>query len=432
MIENGTALVVDRFQIIEEDQTNAELLSHMSKKYRIDRNTADHIRNQYYSGVPEEDIRSLVNIFSGAHIELYYGEGLLDFIYTDFKPHIEKAIQFQAFLEAMFREFPMEVSSEEKEKNDQPEKIYSYKQEWVNDFFRYTTDFSTYKDAAYASLYSAICPPLFDSPKNPIEKLNVYYSYLTALQKEYLELIEFCYDETLYPDALGRISPAERFRLFRRYHSLPVFSHRTERMSFSSRNMGGDTMPYGCSKEELVSRLGAKTEPTADHVALAEKFGITPGRLAAEIQVPHFMNIQYEFQTIEDILELEFTKMLEANVRFRKCKRCGKYFIMKGNYDANYCDRMAEGEKRSCQEIAAAEKYKSKVADNPAVHIYNRYYKRYAARVKVNQIKETDFKKWKYQAITLRDDCTAGKITADEYTRWMEDSFPNRKSKTGE
>ena len=114
-------------------------------------------------------------------------------------------------------------------------------------------------------------------------------------------------------------------------------------------------MPYGCSKEELVSRLGAKTEPTADHVALAEKFGITPGRLAAEIQVPHFMNIQYEFQTIEDILELEFTKMLEANVRFRKCKRCGKYFIMKGNYDTNYCDRVAEGEKRTCQEIAAAE-----------------------------------------------------------------------------
>lgn len=36
-------------------------------------------------------------------------------------------------------------------------------------------------------------------------------------------------------------------------------------------------------------------------------------------------------------------KMLEANVRFRKCKRCGKYSIMKGNYDANYCDRIAEG-----------------------------------------------------------------------------------------
>jgi len=49
--------------------------------------------------------------------------------------------------------------------------------------------------------------------------------------------------------------------------------------------------------------------------------------------------------------------------------------------------------------------------------------------VKVNQIKEADFKKWKYQALTMRDECTVGKISVEEYTQWMEDYFPNRKSK---
>ncbi len=57
------------------------------------------------------------------------------------------------------------------------------------------------------------------------------------------------------------------------------------------------------------------------------------------------------------------------------------------------------------------------------------YYKRYAARVRVKQIREADFKKWKYQAITLRNECSAGKITVEEYIQWMEDSFPNRKPK---
>ena len=52
-----------------------------------------------------------------------------------------------------------------------------------------------------------------------------------------------------------------------------------------------------------------------------------------------------------------------------------------------------------------------------------------AARVKVNQIKEADFKKWKYQALTMRDECTEGKISVEEYTQWMEDYFPNRKPK---
>jgi len=59
--------------------------------------------------------------------------------------------------------------------------------------------------------------------------------------------------------------------------------------------------------------------------------------------------------------------MLTKSVRFRKCKRCGRYFIMKGNYDTNYCDRVAEGETRNCQELAAQENYKKKMADNAAI-----------------------------------------------------------------
>ena len=50
-------------------------------------------------------------------------------------------------------------------------------------------------------------------------------------------------------------------------------------------------------------------------------------------------------------------------------------------------------------------------------------------RVKVRQIKEADFKKWKYQAMSKRDECTDGIITLEEFTEWMENSFPNRKPK---
>lgn len=125
----------------------------------------------------------------------------------------------------------------------------------------------------------------------------------------------------------------------------------------------------------------------------------------------------------------EFWEMLTKSVRLRKCKRCGKYFIMKGNYDTNYCDRVAQGETRNCQELAAQENYKKKMADNAAIPLYQKYYKRYAARVKVRQIKEADFKKWKYQAMTKRDECSDAKITLSEFEEWLESSFPNRKKK---
>ena len=138
---------------------------------------------------------------------------------------------------------------------------------------------------------------------------------------------------------------------------------------------------------------------------------------------------RFQCSSIEDMLMFEFWEMLTKSVRLRKCKRCGKYFIMKGNYDTNYCDRVAEGETRNCQELAAQENYKRKMADNAAIPLYQKYYKRYAARVKVRQIKETDFKKWKYQAMTKRDECSDGKITLSEFEEWLESSFPNRKKK---
>ena len=44
-------------------------------------------------------------------------------------------------------------------------------------------------------------------------------------------------------------------------------------------------------------------------------------------------------------------------------------------------------------------------------------------------MKEDDFNKWRYQAITKRDECNDGKITPEEYIEWMEAYFPNRKRK---
>lgn len=70
-----------------------------------------------------------------------------------------------------------------------------------------------------------------------------------------------------------------------------------------------------------------------------------------------------------------------------------------------------------------------KMADNAAIPLYQKYYKRYAARVRFRQIKEPDFKKWKYQAMTKRDECTDGKITLSEFEEWLEASFPNHKKR---
>ena len=241
-------------------------------------------------------------------------------------------------------------------------------------------------------------------------------------------MIEFCFDEDYYPEALANRLPSERFYIYRSLKGLSPFLERTEEVAFSN-TMSGKEMPYGMDIEGLKERFSQSSIPNDAHKELAKKFGTTPEKVVALINLPHFLSRQYVFGSVAEILEMEFTKMLEHNIRFRKCKRCGKYFIMKGNYDTNYCDRIAEGETRNCQDLAAQENYKKKMADNAAIPLYQKYYKRYAARVRVRQIKEPDFKKWKYQAMTKRDECSDGKITLAEFEAWLEASFPNRKKK---
>jgi len=64
------------------------------------------------------------------------------------------------------------------------------------------------------------------------------------------------------------------------------------------------------------------------------------------------------------MLYLEFTKILEAGIEFQKCKRRGRYFIVKGNYHGACCDRITKGESRTCQQLAAQETYLNKLGDN--------------------------------------------------------------------
>ena len=83
---------------------------------------------------------------------------------------------------------------------------------------------------------------------------------------------------------------------------------------------------------------------------------------------------------------------------------------MKGNYDTRYCNRVVEGTNRTCQDLAAQENYQKKTrAITPFIFTAN------TTSGTPKQIRKDDFKRWKYQAITKRDECSEGKITVEEY-----------------
>ena len=421
----------------EKTRQAQDRLAKMKEKYRIKR-----VANfEDLTGIPEEEISKddfeapirypMNDVLSETLVELQYGEGLLDFVYSDLVTPMKKTYMMLRKLRKYMEGIKEKRASQELPEKEQKEKIYNRTQEIMDQYYDFALTCDIMEDALYASLYSAVFPPCFDAPfEDGDKKLERYADYLLTLQKEYQDLLEFCYDEDFYPEVLGGLYPSERYMVYRNIHDLPISFTRREELLLSHHFSGKiDKMPFGMPDEEYYTRVRhALTGKLNDaEKVFAQKYGFSEVELAAMIHHPTFMSIQYDVSTAAEMLELEFTKMLEENIRFRKCKRCGKYFIMKGNYDTNYCDRIAEGSTRTCQELAAIDNYKAKAAGDPALPLYSKYYKRYAARVKTKQIKEEAFKKWKYQALTKRDECSDGKISMTEYEAWLEESFPNRK-----
>lgn len=398
-------------------------MKHLYEKYNIELNRNKKFENNFYEKHPELSYVPPSVALSSCVINRPLGEGILEFIYVDFrKIYIDKYHMSVMIMEN--KDFFSEYCTRNPvdSKNNPPQKILNQVDEQINSYFEYDSSCDSTRDLSELSLYTAVCPPLL---KENIG-IKFYYNYLRALQKEYLEMITFCFDEDYYPELLSNLKPEERYYAYRNAKGL---SYRIERND--ELNMEFGPLLNEKNKPDFPATMERiKTVFPEDSLKkLSEELGTTAENLSCFLRGTHNLVTRYRFSATAEILELEFSKMLENDIRFRKCRRCGKYFIMKGNYDTRYCDRIAEGETRSCQELAAQENYKKKTAENKALPIYSKYYKRYAARVKVRQIKERDFKKWKYEALVKRDECTAGKITPEDYIEWLENCFPNRKRK---
>lgn len=344
---------------------------------------------------------------SGGSVDFPLGEGLLNFLYADFEAACNSdQVMFEE--EREISPIPFESETEQK----------------VFDHLCLAETVKHFRPVIYSSLYTMLFPPFLK--KRTKKELSAYLAYLKALQTRLMELIPFVFDEEYSPSVLKRLSANQRYALYCRANDC---SARYEyQYIFDYPELERKPLSKYFSAAQLIDVEDEEYE-NDELRAFCVKHHVLPEEIDAIMERTCDPMTRFQCSSIEDMLMFEFWEMLTKSVRLRKCKRCGKYFIMKGNYDTNYCDRVTEGETRNCQELAAQENYKKKMADNAAIPLYQKYYKRYAARVRVRQIKEPDFKKWKYQAMTKRDECTDGKITLTEFEAWLEASFPNRKKK---
>lgn len=128
----------------------------------------------------------------------------------------------------------------------------------------------------------------------------------------------------------------------------------------------------------------------------------------------------YELPTITDILRFDIMQMVKNNTELKICRHCNLPFIPKGRADSAYCDRIANGETKPCNEIGALNVFKSNHENDEIFKAYQKAYRRMDSRKRMKTISPEEFKSWGKQARQLRKDCYNGKMFFEDYVAWLE------------
>lgn len=408
------------------EESSTSILADMDASLKKLRRSAQTI-NSYRDFKGRTMDRPSIFSLNGAAVFFSPGEGLLDFMYADFDtPYRECMESIKKAPPTQRAELDLSALS------DKERTLYYY--------FCLIQTYNTFRPLIEASVFSAEYPPVFFHCDEA--ELTDYYHYLKAMQTQLLEITELVFNDELCDGFYKALTHKSRYVLYCRKHGISPDRSKTTVSKLSLfdaqnelENALDEDFAYSISSDEMAERtlrlrMSALSEVSDSVQESLNVLGLSMGEYTAITMFQAWGNDDCVCESIEKQIEFEVMYLLEHEIGMRKCKRCGRYFMMKGNYDTNYCDRVAEGETKNCQQLAAQENYKRKMADNAAIPMYQKYYKRYAARVRVHQIKPDDFKKWKYEALTRRNECTDGKITLDELEAWMEGSFPNRQQKS--
>ena len=125
-------------------------------------------------------------------------------------------------------------------------------------------------------------------------------------------------------------------------------------------------------------------------------------------------------ESVDDLVGFMLSMYLRKNVRFRKCKYCGRYFPITGRSISEYCDRLIEGSTKTCKEMGYVRLYDKQAQEDPVIREYKRSYKAHNARVRRGQMTREEFNAWAEEARKKRELTLELELTLEEYKAWLD------------
>lgn len=233
---------------------------------------------------------------------------------------------------------------------------------------------------------------------------NEYIWRLDRLQKEFEFCLNFCCNDGFIPE-LSSMSAQNRYYVYSQLYTdnkntcdrlvsgkSPLFMEPNKQFDVLNR------LPrMGANNEKYIATVN-NYEPVTDKPVFPSGFSSSLEDLQA---VPIF---RYSYDRLAPYLMEELFLLIKSDARVKKCKICGKYFIMKGDYSTDCCDRIPDGQKFTCKKLAAIRARKDKLNANPVLKEYEKFYKRIYARRTNKKITPEEFSLKTAQASKERDD----------------------------
>lgn len=123
--------------------------------------------------------------------------------------------------------------------------------------------------------------------------------------------------------------------------------------------------------------------------------------------------------TVYDLLDYHLRECLKREIKMRVCKNCGRLFAVTGHGGTEYCDRPTDEKGRTCKEIGAFRVWEKSKNGDEVFKIYRREYKKRFAWIRAGRIKKDEFYTWSEKAREKKAECEAGKITLEEFRKWL-------------
>lgn len=136
--------------------------------------------------------------------------------------------------------------------------------------------------------------------------------------------------------------------------------------------------------------------------------------------------VEFTCETVEDACVASLYFLLSHNIRIRKCRNCGRYFIPQYRTDTIYCDRMSLlRPDRTCRQEGAMRSYQSRLSEDALKkQIRNTTT---ARRMRVTRNPENtamaaELASWLDQLRKHRAQYKRGDLSEEEFMAWLDET----------